>query len=425
MFGLGIELETGIYYNYNEKIHSIDVEKLIKINNSSLLEEEKKLLKSLPLLEEPSNKCLVKIKNKQIELVTKFPLDKKIEEAIFELEIDLKRFLVIFQKLFNYRHKREDILLFYPKLSCMKYQDIDNKEVFSNTGSIHINISFPHYGKSQLNKYKRFIVLFQSLEPILTALTSSGDYRYNTDGYPKSGYRSVIGWGSPGTSDKNLLKYGLGKSATFKPQYIEKLNKYKLTTLDKKECQSKRMKIERYYYNKFNIKTPAVNYSSDIATIKKEYYLNFIKYFSENMYEKFSIRTYKEGFGLEIRFFDRMETKNIREIVYFLVLLGDFAFNCTHKLIDAKINKDWNEEILNVFENGHKSKLSDKYIELLEKNFDMKIKNNNSETIIKEIINMLYNNYGKGDFIKLMSNEKNIRKPKIYNMNKFFLNAYK
>ncbi len=424
MFGLGVELETGIYYEFRGKIYSVDIEKLLKSSKSNLFEEEKYLLSSLPLLETPSNKCLVNIKNKQIEIVTKFPLNKPIEEIIYELEIELKRFLVIFQKLFNCKNNSKNILLFYPKLSCMKYKDINNEEVFSNTGSIHINITFPYYNKSQLNKYKRFIELFQTLEPILIALTSSGDYRYKKPGYPKSGYRSILGWGAPGTSNKNLLKYGLSKTATFNPNYIYRLDKYILTPLNYEKCESYRIKSDKRYYKKFDVNIPEINYSGDIATIKKDYFLRFIGMFDKNLSEKFSYRIYEQGFGLEIRFFDRMDPKNIKELLYFLTLLGEFSFETKHNLVNSQKNKFWNEEVLNIFDNGYNSKLSDEYIKLLEKNFDMKIKTKKCETIINEIITMLYNNYKQGKFINEMSDVKNIKKPKIFNMNKAFLDAY-
>lgn len=439
MFGLGFELETGIFYKVNNKTYSVNIGSLYKVRYyKNLTKKEIKLLTELPLWESPSNMCLVKISSKQIELVTTQPINKTLETAINELKKYSNIFLIIFQKLFNEKNGSKNIKLFYPEISCMSYFDTDGKKVFSNTGSLHINISFPHTGKKQLNDYKKFIKLFQTLEPLLTAVTTSGDYRSKySDKFPISGYRQIIGWGISGGSDYKLLKYGLSKTATRVPEYIKKLKKYKYTVLDKEECYSFRNKMDKKFYQKLGLEIPKSNFSSDISTIKKKYNNNVNIYFREqkknikevqgylikDLREKFAYRIYEEGYGLEIRFFDWMKINDIEEMTKLIILLGDFSFNTSHLICDPVINKYWNQEMLNVFEKGYKTNINENYIKLLEKNFEMKInKIENMESVINQISKYLFEKYGNGNFVKIMTDSKKLKSPpKIFNMNKLFL----
>ena len=198
MFGLGVEYETFLFYNFKNKIYAVDFLNLLKLKKK-LSDEEITFINNLPMPEKVENFCITKIKAKQLEMVTRMPINKTIEEAIEELKISKRKLLFIFQKLFNIYYNNQNIILYYPEISCMKYIDLDGTETFSNVGTIHINISYPAEKTKQLNKYKRFINIFQTIEPILTGVTSSGDFRYKKGKqYVVSGYRQTNGWSTSG-----------------------------------------------------------------------------------------------------------------------------------------------------------------------------------------------------------------------------------
>ena len=223
-----------------------------------------------------------------------------------------------------------------------------------------------------------------------------------------------------GGADSDLLEKGLPKTSVFLPPYLKHLKEYKDNPYDNNSCITLRHKADNYIYNLKN--NP---FNTDIATIKKEPYSKFTKYiFSPEINEKFTYRSYKENYGLEIRFFDWMTLEHLKNILIFIIYLGELSFSTTHKIIKVNDNEDWNKSVIDVFNNGYKTKLNNNYINLIEDNLKIKLGNSKTPgTIINKLSKYLSDNYNDKKFSKVMCS-KNYKKIKIFNMNKEFLNYY-
>ena len=430
-WGLGLELERMVFKKKNNKYYAIDINKLFKNRDKSILETvEIDLLNKLPYLEKSGRKCIINIKGMMYEMVTDNPINKTIEEGVEELKIFSKRYLSIFQKL-NKAINKDNSVLIYSPISTLKFIDIDGKTKISNTGSLHINITFPFKrgisDKKYIEFYKKFIHLFNWISPLIYATTTSGHTKtakYNN--YVKCCHRLSNGWGIAGGTELNTLDKGQPRMASQVPKYTKNLKNYKKTiTNNRSNCL-----IARSFYDKASHGINLTPYFTDIATIYKINRFNFLKYFvSERTISKFDERRFSTGYGIEIRLFDDIEPKHILEILRFIIYLGSHTSENLKKteITDLKNDDTWNGALSDILQNGYKTKFDELYIYNLFKKLNMPLKKTNSRNpqfLLNLLSDYLYKKYNKHAFTKCMT-EHYKSPPRIFNMNKKFLNLSK
>jgi len=449
-WGLGLELERMVFYKKKDEYYAVDIQKLFKEKKKAeLLEEETDLLKQLPLLELAGRDCIVLIKSRMFEIVTTFPFNNKIEDVVQELERNSKKLLFIFTKIYNTLYKTKRTLVYSP-ISALQYIDVDNKKKFSNTGSLHVNITLPFTektGKDQfLKQYQSYIHQFHWLEPILYSVLTSGNYRSITsDKYVKCCYRSSIGWGVPGGTDIRRLAKGQPRMISILPNYLEDVKFKKFISEKNKECYNSRITYDAWANN-----LDKSVFFTDIATIHKENPFRAIKFFIPKVhYDKLYLRKFKIGSGIEFRLFDEYNPNKITDILRFLIYLGQnsfkypkgslrkhFADDFGEDIIKKQLgggktnlvyhNKIWNLAIKKALQNGYKTIFSKEYVHALRNNTNLNInvKRYNSTHLLNQISKELFNKYKKGLFSRLMIKNNYTRPPIIINMNKKFIQYF-
>ena len=426
-WGFGLELERLIFYKKKNEYIAVDIELLLSLTNkTNLLDEELNLLNSLPALEIPGKKCVLSIKSKMIEIVTKFPLNNNVESIINQLESDSTNLLQIFNKIYNQHINKHKLI--YSEISTLKYRDIDGKLKFSNTGSLHINITLPYNKKCTDDQfllfYKNYINQFYWIEPILYAIVTSGHYKsLKYKDYVKCCYRMSIGWGVAGGSNLNRLEKGQPRMSTKEPNYLKKMTFKKTINPNNKSCIGTRNK-----YNSYDHSINLSPYFTNIATIYKKNPFWFAKpILSKQFYEKIYIRKFKKGYGIEFRLFDEYQPNKIIDIIRLLIYLAENTKKYNYKKMDlAYDNQIWNDAIISILHQGYKTKFNNDYINLVKQHLHL-----NSTFIKKDAISVLnticselYTKYNNKLYSRLMLSNKYDKPPSIFNMNKQFIKYF-
>ena len=427
-WGFGLELERMVFTIENDIYCAVDIDKLFKHRyKTKLLDEELDLLDKLPHLERSGRHCVITIDSLMFEIVTTFPLNNKVEDVIYELNDKSRKLLQIFTKIHNSIYNTNQKLI-YSDISTLQFKDIDGNIKFSNTGSLHINITLPYKNisdKDYLKLYQTYIHQFHWLEPIIYSLLTSGNYKsINSEQYVKCCYRLSIGWGIAGGTDIDRLENGQPRMVSILPDYINNIKKKEIVKNSDKNCL-----IGRSYYDSYTTGLENSPLFTDIATIYKENPLEIISDFiPQNLNDFVVTRGFKKGFGIEFRLFDELEPKYIIDIIRFLVYLGENSYHLINKKKDYIYNNSiWNKQMLKVFDYGYKTSFSTKYIDFINDNIGINIKPKKYQSSeLMNLVNLqLFNKYNSGIFSKLMFSKKYQQSPIFYNMNKQFINYFK
>ena len=428
-WGFGLELERMVFTIENDIYCAVDIDKLFKHRyNTPLLDEELDLLDKLPHLERSGRHCVITIDSLMFEIVTTFPLNNKVEEVIYELNDKSRKLLQIFSKIHKSIYNTDQKLV-YSKISTLQFKDIDGTIKFSNTGSLHINITLPHKkdvsDKDYLKLYQTYIHQFHWLEPIIYSLLTSGNYKsIDSEQYVKCCYRLSIGWGIAGGTDINRLNQGQPRMVSILPDYINHINKKEIVKNTDENCL-----ISRSYYDSYTTGLEKSPLFTDIATIYKENPLEFMSDFiPQNLNDKLQTRGFKKGYGIEFRLFDELQPKYIIDIIRFLVYLGENSYHLINKKKDYIYhNSIWNQHMLNVLNDGYQTHFSTKYIDLINDNIGINIKPQKyqSSDLMNLVNKHLFNKYNNGIFSQLMFSKNYQQPPIFYNMNKHFIDYFK
>lgn len=361
------------------------------------------------------------------EIVTTSPLNNKVEDVIYELNDNSRKLLQIFSKIHKSIYNTNQKLI-YSEISTLQFKDIDGIIKFSNTGSLHINLTLPHKNnisdKDYLKLYQTYIHQFHWLEPIIYSLLTSGNYKsINSDDYVKCCYRLSIGWGIAGGTDIDRLEKGQPRMVSILPDYINNIKKKEIVKNNDKKCL-----IGRSYYDSFSSGLDLSTLFTDIATIYKENPLEIISDFlPQDLNDFLKTREFKKGYGIEFRLFDEIEPKYLIDIIRFLVYLGENAYHMINKKKDYIYNNSiWNQHMLKVLDDGYKTRYSTEYINLINNNIGININNQTSNSShLMNLINLeLFKKYKNGIFSKLMFSKVYPKHPVFYNMNKKFISYF-
>ena len=424
-WGFGLELERMVFTIENEIYCAVDIDKLFKHRyKTKLLDEELDLLDKLPHLERSGRHCVITIDSLMFEIVTTFPLNNKVEDVIYELNDKSRKLLQIFTKIHNSIYNMNQQLI-YSKISTLQFKDIDGNIKFSNTGSLHINLTLPHKNnisdKDYLELYQTYIHQFHWLEPIIYSILTSGNYKsINSDDYVKCCYRLSIGWGIAGGTDIDRLEQGQPRMVSILPDYMNHINKKEIVQNNDENCL-----ISRSYYDSYTTGLEKSPLFTDIATIYKENPLEIISDFlPQDLNDFLKTREFKKGYGIEFRLFDEIEPKYLIDIIRFLVYLGENAYHMINKKKDYIYNNSiWNQHMLKVLDDGYQTHFSTKYIDFINDNIGINIKPKKyqSSDLMNLVNKQLFNKYNNGIFSKLMFSKHYQQPPIFYNMNKHFI----
>lgn len=427
-WGLGLELERMLFYLNNNKYYAVDINELFESRNSvDLLEEELDMLNKLPALETSGRKCMVSVKALMYEMVTTFPLNTKVEDKVNELRLDSERLLNIFTKIYNQVHDIKKKLIYSP-VSAIKFRDIDGKFKFSNTGSLHINLTLPHTDDMSdelyLKMYQTYIHQFYWLEPLLYSVLTSGNYKSLTNNkYVKCCYRLTLGWGVAGGTDIDLLEKGQPRMISILPDYLKKIKFTDFVRETDTDCLK-----PMNFFDKYTKDIDLSVYFTDISTIARSNPLEIFKnIIPKNIYQKTGVREFKRGFGIEFRLFDECEPSSVNNILRFLIYLGENALNTID--IPKNLvyqNKIWNQAITESLQNGFKAKFSNEYIDLLQQNIKLNLPSyrKNSTYLLNKVSEGLFNKHRNGVFARNMFRYKYKTVPILENINKKFINHF-
>merc|ERR1711907_207667 len=144
-------------------------------------------------------------------------------------------------------------------------------------------------------------------------------------------------------TDIKRLKNGQPRMVSILPEYIKKPKLKGFIKEKDKDCL-----IGRSYYDSYSYNLDLSVFFTDIATIYKENPLEAIEFILPRDVNDFlKRRLFKKGYGLEFRLFDELEPKYIKDIVRFLLYLGENANNTINIKKDYIYNnKIWNDEMI-------------------------------------------------------------------------------
>lgn len=436
-WGIGIEHEMHIFHipdkkkvlSENNKIQDIivfDSESAVKRifnnykkNKISLKKSDYDFLKGIPF-ELSGRTCngknvIEKIPIRMPELITSYPFcsvnKQRVRLAIQDIKNYKKRLIRLLQKDDITREliKKYGSLdqhpygmsryIKYGKVKNNTYifeKDKDNNDkLYSDyTGSYHVTLTLPYTDKTKKSEFvkihQNFCNQLQWIEPLLLLGFFSGDdYAPGTKKDRMRGsFRMMnMGWGNIAGSDVRLFDEGIGRYAKSE---IFWRNDFDFEGLNKlKPC----IKASPYAKKEGGI----TSYGSDLRT------------FGDNdKGERISGFPMNKPNGIEIRIFDNFNSKYIEELLLFLFLLIQNSLTTTTKSYVYE-NKIWINEVQNIMKHGYTSKINNKYINLIEKKLDLKIKKYDNYNLYNSLLKSLFNKNKNGFYFNLLSqgNDKN------------------
>lgn len=311
-----------------------------------------------------------------IEFITVNFYNGKLEDVFNELNMAKKIFIDTVNSIFT----EHNVFSEYGKLQIMKQNypfathltNINNYGMFNN-GTIHINLTLPTNLNNKgeitnkdhfINVHKKYIKYIQLVEPLLVGMYGSPDifsqleYITHKNKYSASSQRcSVSRYIGLGTYDTDEMK--TGKMLTMK---IDDINF---------------SKNDFWWYNKFH-ENSAYKKLDQIGLD-----INFNKHYNH---------------GVEIRFLDHMDDNKLKNVLMFLLYVGDFVLDKQNKkIVETIINpgndEQWNFFTEDVIRNGKNAKITNNVITLYNTAFDGEFKSNNLETLYDNIFTYLEKKY--------------------------------
>lgn len=162
-------------------------------------------------------------------------------------------------------------------------------------------------------------------------------------------------------------------------------------------------KFKRVYYKKVPQKTKPYKYSYDPP-------------YDMNAFKKI---LFNKRHGIEIRFFDNMDSKymkNILDIISLIIVISKVDTNITYHT-DYQY---WHDAMAETLIDGYTASMPEKYIDVLRKEFKITLRSTIIEDVYLELITNIYEKYKNNKIFKLITN--NTKVPKINNVNRMHWN---
>jgi len=430
-WGLGIEHEMHIFHKPKETDNNIEdfilfdsesaVLRLIQGKERGTIkmsDKDYKLLKDIPfeLSGRVCNKVVVleRVPIKMPELITWLPFcsvkkNRSIINMINDMQLLKKKFFNILKKdkLTNKLIKKYGDLTTYPSgmTRYLKYSEINDKPYYKfkkesktnkdkvhtdYTGSYHITMTLPYTNKTSEEKFiemhQNFANQLQWLEPLLLiGFFSNDEYCPGSiKRRARGSYRvMVVGWGNLAGSDVRLFKKGLGRYAKTETYWR---NNFKMEGIEKlKACYKPSPKALN--------EGGTTSLSTDFRTFGD----------NENN-ERVSGYPMKKPNGIEFRIFDHFDDHYLESLMMFITLVAENSRNHTTKKYVYK-NDIWIKEVHNIMLNGYRAEISKSYVNLLEKELNIKIKKDSlyGYNIFKEVFHSLFKKNRNGLWFNLMT----------------------
>lgn len=241
----------------------------------------------------------------------------------------------------------------------------DTKKKCNYTGSYHFTFTLPFYNlgynkKMYSEQYKRYINQFQWIEPFIVALYTTADMR--TIGsktiYSRASYRILLsGWGQPAGSDVRKFDNGLTRKVNIPLYWREGMNYPGMDKL-KKYCANPKGKYDPKY----------VDPNRDLFDMGGDFRTP-----SGTHDDPWSKRDIFKGknYGVEMRILDYFPPKHMTSLIRFMVFLVQNSRDIENKIYVYE-DKDWIETMHSVFKDGWRAKITDNFINKLEKVLELK-----------------------------------------------------
>ncbi len=316
-----------------------------------------------------------------IELITVNFYNGKLDDIIDELEMNKRMFIENLQDVFN----KNNIFQQYGKINIMKknhpyavmLSNIDNVGMFNN-GTLHFNITLPTElnEKSEIknlfqfiSQHRNYIKLIQFMEPLMLCNYGEADPLSELDNRLSfcSQRGSVSRYIGIGTYDTRRMEFG--------KKLVDDVENFEITK-------------EHGWYNKY------YKHCGYKRLEKIGYDINFNKHYNH---------------GVEIRFFEHQNNvEKIREILKFLILLGDYSldFEIENNPI---VLEDWNNLVFESMKFGKNTKIKNNIFDEL---FNEKFISNNIIDLYYEIFAYLEKKYKEGGKFSMYCMNSNINEIK-------------
>lgn len=310
-----------------------------------------------------------------IEFITVSFYNKKLTDVLTELDSSKKTVIDNINKIFDVNN----IFKQFGKVQIMKknhpfathFTNINNYGMFNN-GTIHVNITLP----TLLNKiglientenfvitHRNYIKYIQLVEPILISVFGSPDIFSQSNVSLKDQF-------SAGSQRCSVSRYiGLG---TYD---VDEMMTGKVLT--KKLTDIAFSQNEYWWYNKFH-QNSAYKKLDQIGLD-----INFNKHYNH---------------GIEIRFFDHLNSDQLENAIVFLVYLADFILDKNNNLyLNKSINpgndKTWNLFTEDVIRYGSNANVNNEILNLYENAFGKSFNSSNTQALYDDILTFLKEKY--------------------------------
>ena len=352
---------------------------------------------------------------KMPEFVTTQPFSrikkkKPIEDYCKEIEEQEKIFCYILNIYLQDYKKKKLVIIPFP-FGMSNYFMIDNIKQKDYSGSFHITITLPYTIKTTeekfINNHKKFANQFQWLEPLLISAFFSGDDDAigNRKKKIKGSFRvASIAWGNFGGSDVRKFNEGIGRLTNHNYNWRDDMD---------------------YFQKK------KTNYCKNVspAILKRE--PNAKSGFSSD-FRTFGGKEHVSGYpmekpsGTEIRIFDNINANYILELCKLIIYIAENSRknSCNNYVYN---DKDWIENLQNIMMNGWKTKITNKYLNKLRCNLNLKINTKSLRTfeVMKVINKELFEKNKEGLWVKLLLKKIYKKPPELIPINRYSLeNGY-
>ena len=447
-----------IYYIYTKKakkdeegniIYPVKLKKAKEFLNELEIEKAGKSCLGKTISGKNSNYVYYLLETKTDEpssgVASKKPYGKRFMEVfIHELQKNIKTVLrdkTIFRPEYKKKeNKKLGLPILYPygmssrillrNLNTNEYKDGPTIENY--IGSYHFTFTLPHEfaGDCSVNSknHKFFANLIQWAEPLIASAYHSCDDRSvgTGDKYTKGSYRvAMTGWGNFGASDLERVRF---VETTMTREEI--LRNFEVTpdTFFEHETLFKYAYKDPLWRNNLPFKG-----AKDLEPCRKildgkrhRYALGgdfrtpfFQESYVRNDENNNTLISKMYTHGLEIRIFDWFHPKHLGSLGRILVMMAEQSKN-NHVPLYVYKDKDWNEAVRLFMIEGWKAMLPEGYVKKLEKVFNLKldIKSYRAHDIFKSLIQALFQETLKGDWVKMMLEKRYKSVPVLPEVNK-------
>ena len=337
---------------------------------------------------------------------------KYLENYVGQLQKNVNDFVTAYKRFRPEYQKKENKTrgppTIYPygmssriNLRNLNTNKFSNGPVIENyTGSYHFTFTLPHTypGSCEVlsKNHRYFANLIQWVEPLIATAFHSCDDRSigQSDRYTKGSFRVVMAaWGDFGGSDVRRIRcvkgrkrkgpvpeaekesLALSRYATHKVRWRDDLPFKNIELLD--PCREEKHLKDAQNSLGADFRTPYMRYQEK----RKEYDLQ----------------------ALEVRIFDWFHPKHLTVLSRLLVMLAERSRTHRERKYVYR-NKYWNDSVRQVMIHGWNAKLTQKYVDELEKVFGFEINPRNLQaySVLQAFVKALFKSTKSGEWTKML-----------------------